>query len=148
MRFFHRSCRFRSVGSKLGRHRWYRSVVRFSQRNRLWLWIHKRMPGAIAEIEPRLHCLRRIGWPLIEGDDWFPSGAQALVRNREEGPVKMFFVLTKHLHDAPVGWRIHQLEYVSSRRQHLARNLNRPTECEHNLLVIFIGGGALGYAAH
>src|ERR1700691_1022660 len=39
------------------------------------------------------------------------------------------------------------LEYVGSRRQHLARNLNRTAEGEHGLLVKVIGSGALDDSA-
>ena len=47
----------------------------------------------------------------------------------------MFFVLAEHLDNVPVGRRVRQLEYISSRRQRLARNLNRTAEAEDGPLI-------------
>jgi len=59
----------------------------------------------------------------------------------------MRLVLVEHLYSVPVGRCICQLEYVGSRRQYLAGNLNRTAEGEHRLLVKVIGSGALDHSA-
>ena len=73
------------------------------------------MSVVVARIEPRLHRFRRVGCSLFEGDDRLLGRPQALVGDREESSVQMFFVLAEDLHDVAVRLRIHQLEYVSSR---------------------------------
>src|SRR5262249_27954077 len=70
---------------------------------------------------------------------WF----ELLIGNREDGSVKLLFVLVEHLHDVTIAGEIGKLENVCAGRQCHTGNLHWSAERQNRFLVPFVstGGG-------
>jgi hypothetical protein len=88
------------------------------------LWIGKFLTEVIARIEPRS---QRFGltsgcFPPLELS--FAGGTKAVIRDRQNGGLKLIFTFVEDLNDVPVRRRVHQLHDVLAGLQNFSRDRN------------------------
>src|SRR5690349_3799517 len=98
-------------------------------------------------IKPCFQSLRLSRGTLAERNYRLAGWLQAVIRDGEDGGVKMGFVLVKYLNDVPVRLRIQYLEDIGTCRQGLGshtRNFDRPGE-RYNCFSVEIIGHCSGH---
>ncbi len=76
-------------------------------------------------IEPCAQGIGSSAFRFVEEEDGFGFGLESLSGNRDDRRKHFVASLVRDAHDVPFRLKIHDLEYVFTRRQHFPRDFNR-----------------------